>query len=638
MSSSVQEESFYKVVKTSLKNILKNPEINLEKIQDAVIRMNKIMTHTLQFLKLFLLHSYEIGNFLLDKNIIRGALKTVSITNHKKEFPVSQELMSELSSFYIKNYLPLTWIDIPSRTNLKEILKYAEEEIITMYENNIKLHFVEYVEKYVNVKWKKKFIEEKIRKIIKTKKERESRIRKFRQELRKIKQDLLDIGSEAKYRSKIFYHEWIDEQIMYVLPPNKEFEENSIYYDLKCHPLDYLPCMIFMMKEIESEGEKIYNVFPMRTNIIPKYIKLDTTSLVEFLVTKEQGTKKEFKVSEREDDIWKFFFKTNNGVFRKRNYSFHHMILTDGIGVSIIFLKKEFVGRRVKEVKHCPELYVDDNLSCLKDKKIVGIDPGKEDLIYCVDGKHNHFRYSQNQRRKEMKSKKYRNIILGMKTQKIDNKTIIEYETELSEFNRKTLTLTNFEDYVREKNFLDDTLSKFYETFIFRKLKFGSFVNKQKSEERMMKNFKRIFGSPENVVVCFGDWEQKKQMKFKEPTKGKGMRSLFRKYKYKVFLVDEYRTSCRCFKCQGECKNCVSVKDPRPFKDGSLRLVHGLLRCKNVNCSCFWNRDCNGASNIYICAFNSINGLDRPEYLRRTNRFPKENAGCEETQTSTTTS
>jgi hypothetical protein len=52
-------------------------------------------------------------------------------------------------------------------------------------------------------------------------------------------------------------------------------------------------------------------------------------------------------------------------------------------------------------------------------------------------------------------------------------------------------------------------------------------------------------------VICIGDWEQKKQMKFKEPTIGKGMRTLFRKNNYKVFLVDEFRTSCKCSNCNG---------------------------------------------------------------------------------------
>jgi len=40
-----------------------------------------------------------------------------------------------------------------------------------------------------------------------------------------------------------------------------------------------------------------------------------------------------------------------------------------------------------------------------------------------------------------------------------------------------------------------------------------------------------MYGNPEEVVICIGDWEQRKQMKYKEPTLGKGMRSLLRKNK-----------------------------------------------------------------------------------------------------------
>ena len=44
-----------------------------------------------------------------------------------------------------------------------------------------------------------------------------------------------------------------------------------------------------MMKRVEKEDEAVYNVFPMRNEIIPKHIKLDTTTLVHLLLTKEQG-------------------------------------------------------------------------------------------------------------------------------------------------------------------------------------------------------------------------------------------------------------------------------------------------------------------------------------------------------------
>lgn len=37
----------------------------------------------------------------------------------------------------------------------------------------------------------------------------------------------------------------------------------------------------------------------------------------------------------------------------------------------------------------------------------------------------------------------------------------------------------------------------------------------------MLNNFKYIFGNKKEVVVCFGDYKQKQQMKFNEATKGK---------------------------------------------------------------------------------------------------------------------
>ena len=51
-----------------------------------------------------------------------------------------------------------------------------------------------------------------------------------------------------------------------------------------------------------------------------------------------------------------------------------------------------------------------------------------------------------------------------------------------------------------------------------------------------------------------GDFEEKKFMKYKEPTKTKGFRKIFMKHGYDVYLVDEFRTSCRCHNCFSECE------------------------------------------------------------------------------------
>ena len=55
-------------------------------------------------------------------------------------------------------------------------------------------------------------------------------------------------------------------------------------------------------------------------------------------------------------------------------------------------------------------------------------------------------------------------------------------------------------------------------------------------------------------------------------------------------------------------------KNPKPFQN-NLRLVHGLLSCKN--CANVWNRDCNGAKNIYKISYTSIHSIERPSYLCR---------------------
>ena len=90
-------------------------------------------------------------------------------------------------------------------------------------------------------------------------------------------------------------YEELKEEIKKTITPNKDkYTKNNLYYDLQCNPQDYLPCMIRMMKEVEKDKVMIYNVFPMRNDIIPHSIKLDTTTLVHLLMTKKQGIKDDY--------------------------------------------------------------------------------------------------------------------------------------------------------------------------------------------------------------------------------------------------------------------------------------------------------------------------------------------------------
>ena len=71
-----------------------------------------------------------------------------------------------------------------------------------------------------------------------------------------------------------------------------------------------------------------------------------------------------------------------------------------------------------------------------------------------------------------------------------------------------------------------------------------------KHEQRMINEFRGC---------C--DWEQLKHRKFKEPTKG--FRDLFRRMGYKVYLVNEFRTSLHCARCQQEDGKCRKYRIER---------------------------------------------------------------------------
>jgi len=616
-------------IKTSLKSVARNPVV-VSKLNDVVFMSHKIVIHTLQFIKLYLIdHYYRKLQFpTIDKPFVVAVMKTLC-QDPASGRPPSQQIQTlkeELSCFYYAYYKHLQ-VDELNYQHMNTVLDYLAIDIVTMYENNIKQHFFEYVERYVNVVWKKKEMVEWIKQH-KNYTKKGKMVSNLCVNLRKVKNDLL-----LKTRtSNWFYHKWIN-QVSTQIFPQREYRENNIYYDIQCTPQDYLPYMFYMMRELELNEIKLNNVCPLRTDMIPKHVRIDTTSLVHVCLTEEHGTKEEFltkgNLVRMEDKIWGFFFKTKKKCFHledEHGYTFHHMISTDGVSCSILLIRKDMKGKskfRIKPKKTpINEKYIDEleeaRYKELEKKHVVSIDPGLSDILYCVNSDQkdtiSKFRYSQNQRRQETKSKKYRDLILHWKEEIVGHQDVVHWETELSHYNKKTLDFGKFQDYIEKKNNVNYNLQDFYQKYMFRKLKLGGYILRQRTESRMMNRFKKIFGTPEETIVCFGDFEQKQHRRFKEPIKGKGFRSLFRRYGYKVFLVDEHKTSCRCPNCGHETKTFRWCHNPKYWKDNIIKR-HGLLRCKN-DCG-LWNRDTNGAINIWKIAVSTIGRRERPEYLRR---------------------
>jgi hypothetical protein len=100
---------------------------------------------------------------------------------------------------------------------------------------------------------------------------------------------------------------------------------------------------------------------------------------------------------------------------------------------------------------------------------------------------------------------------------------------------------------------------------------------------------------------------------------GRGIRSWFRCRGYRVFLVDEARTSLTCSKCYGQNEYNWQVRgDSRPWMGGKEQRVWGLSRCINSQCRKIHNRNVNSSSNILDIACCHLGGEERPNCFRRT--------------------
>ena len=86
----------------------------------------------------------------------------------------------------------------------------------------------------------KKGKEEEIRERNTTTKEKDSAVRRLNYQLRKIKNDVLNIKN-GELKSEEGYHEWIQEHKKIILPakPRSKYVKKNLYYDLQCKPQDY---------------------------------------------------------------------------------------------------------------------------------------------------------------------------------------------------------------------------------------------------------------------------------------------------------------------------------------------------------------------------------------------------------------
>jgi len=452
------ELSAYKTLKIPLKTILCNRKEVQPVLNHLVFDINDLVTYTYQFIRLYLLHLYhqQLPLPVIDETFVLYCVKTLGVRDNRGRQSANTQLLETLQEFYDMEYQPLLHHEKTDLKNTTFLLPYVATQVTTCLSNNLQEHFLQHFLRFIN-KTTQEITEDK------------SILHTF-----KHKVCLMEETEPS-------FDNWKTTHLSHILPVNIK---NNIHYDVKLRPFAYLPGMLYMNSILELEEQKLFQPLPLRNNIIPKHILLDTASLVSLFcpANKTEGIKKgelHKKLKENQHDIWNAFLNLKHTIFKNKHYQFHHQIQTDGISCCLLFIRKDLKdkkwGSRIQVLSeqefHNIEDLSKEQLDELKPRNIVGCDPGKRNLVYMVDETGKKLQYTAPQRKRESKQKCNQRILL----QERKKNGIVEKETHLSLHNSKSVNTEKFKIYLVEKQKLNQETQEFYRREVWRKMKFRSY-------------------------------------------------------------------------------------------------------------------------------------------------------------------
>jgi hypothetical protein len=605
-STTTEPPDKYNCIQLPLKHILPNEQMR-EILFDAVTRTNKFTIKAYMLIRLLILENYHSNQDIpeIDKDLIITCFQ--SLNKHSTEASKKKD--------YYNIFLNLYSIGQEDGSGLVQILNHRSTVILTMFENNIKSHFFDYLKRFVNSVFFDKYKNELENNIIsKT---------DLKKELNKVKNDLINTTDtcDEKYKS------WVKDMRYKILPKIKKdnvFGYNY-YIDLKSDPQKYIKYMIFMSIEIEKHDNKMFQFCPLQSTAIPTFIDFDSASIADILVTKNY-TEIRHNIEANKEKIWSLFNITQT----IKSYTFNHSITTNGYSASIRFINNNYLPKKQERQKNClkvreslkglskeekkiikkkkdeefkeknkerlkeeitckcgsvitkanksshrktkkHKIYLRDNdetddvnvefkyitevdKSLLVGKNHVFIDPGKRSYFTMLDDNGRRLSYTNKQHIKRTKRLKYKKKLEKYR----DKKNISEDEKILADYSSKTCDLSKFKDYIKIKLEINEKIRERYEDEIFRRHKFYGYINKKRSEQEMLNTIEKRFGK--DIIIIIGDWSISKQMRNFISTPNLGLkRRLKERFKH-VYNIDEYKTSCLYNKTETKCENKV-VKD-----------------------------------------------------------------------------
>jgi hypothetical protein len=211
----------------------------------------------------------------------------------------------------------------------------------------------------------------------------------------------------------------------------------------------------------------------------------------------------------------------------------------------------------VKEAKYAVDLTESERDDIMKmydvdenKTKIISGDPGKGVILHATNGKKS-VRYTASQRWVESGACRNRIRERKMLRQKCvtdpSGRTYAAIQEEIGGGptkgrSSKSCITSMLEDYMRARQKSVPFLEPFYRRPVFRTNRYSAFRGRKSSEDKFVERTIKAFGR--DVVILYGNWGQRPNLKNQPPTPGIGFRRKMER-SFHVVLVYEKNTSSR---------------------------------------------------------------------------------------------
>lgn len=335
---------------------------------------------------------------------------------------------------------------------------------------------------------------------------------------------------------------------------------------------------------------------------------------------KKKRKRKPNKDRVEKDTLWYSFFRLPK-VSQK--WRFNHSITTDGISLNVSLVAKTIAvqhkydkGRQKKKKRKLASSF---DFSHLAGRTIVGVDPGKINLVYMTSDSNTPTKKIDRRRMRHTSKQRWKELnVVGMREERefilSSNPDVVTAQESLSILDSKSSSVSLFLEWLKTKERVHTTLSGFYRNIFFRQQRMWSRRKRQRSEDSLLHQVVNKFGK--DCVLAWGDWGASLQTPGMPSTPNCRLR---RKLSHHLLVVDvpEANTSKLCCKCGS------NLKGEKKMQGGKEKEIRGLRRCINDKCRVRISRDYNAAINIRL---NLLHKISNGDWMERFKHLDKDKA------------